>query len=117
MTALVSKREKTRFGLSTGREYKSWRAMLYRCTREKDVRYHRYGGRGIKVCQGWNDFGNFLNDMGPRPEGRTLDRIDNDGNYSCGHCEECLRQGWAANCRWATAKEQNNNQLRHKKQK
>jgi hypothetical protein len=44
----------------------------------------------------------FYEDMGPRPEGTSLDRKDNDGNYSCGKCDECKRNGWKANCRWAT---------------
>jgi len=70
--------------------------------------YH--GGRGIKVCERWRAFENFLTDMGQKPFSEaSIDRIDNDGNYSCGHCEECLRNGWPANCRWATDKEQQRN--------
>lgn len=72
----------------------SWQAMHDRCTHPYHPRYHRYGGRGIKVCERWNDFSNFLADMGNRPAGHTLDRIDNDKGYE------------RDNCRWATPKQQ-----------
>ena len=79
-------------------EYRSWQSMITRCYNEKYHHWHRYGGRGVKVCDRWrNSFENFLADMGPRPTGTTLDRKDNDGNYE------------PSNCRWATATEQRNN--------
>lgn len=62
--------------------------------------YPQYGGRGIKVCDRWQRFENFLADMGVRPEGKTLDRIDTDGNYEPG------------NCKWSTASEQQQNKRR-----
>jgi hypothetical protein len=83
----------------------SYRSMI---NRTKSSSYHaskRYKGRGIKVCYGWmpknNGYINFLNDMGERQQGMTLDRIDNEGNYTCGNCKECKSNGWHANCRWA----------------
>lgn len=79
------------------REYASWTSMLQRCRNPRCNRYARYGGRGITVCDAWSSFANFLSDMGSRPEGTTLDRINNDGNYEAG------------NCRWATHVQQAKN--------
>lgn len=82
--------------------------MLGRCENERTHLYHRYGGRGIRVCERWRtSIEAFAEDMGPRPSpSHSVDRIDNDGNYSCGKCEECIRNGWLSNCRWATVHEQ-----------
>lgn len=73
--------------------YKVWSSMLNRCSREGASFYHQYGGRGIKVCERWKLFENFYKDMGDRPKGMTIDRINNDGNYEL------------SNCRWVTHKE------------
>lgn len=80
------------------RTYRTWEGMKRRCTNPKHPQYHRYGGRGIMYDPSWEKFENFLKDMGQRPIGYTLDRIDNDGNY----CVE--------NCKWSSAKEQQSNQ-------
>lgn len=94
---------------ATTRVYRTWQGMLARCSNPNEVKWERYGGRGIVVCARWREFANFLADMGERPPDTTLDRINNDRHYSCGHCDECKANAWAANCRWATRHEQNRN--------
>lgn len=98
LEALAAKR--TTHGHTSGRRsptYNSWQSMRHRCQNPSRPNYERYGGRGITVSGRWQSFENFLADMGERPEGTTLDRIDVNGNYEPG------------NCRWATAKQQMNN--------
>lgn len=93
------------------REYASWAGMIWRCTNPQGQRYEDYGGRGIKVCRRWlcgttrkHPFECFLEDMGKRPVGKTIDRIENDGNYK------------PNNCRWASPAEQRRNQRPRRRQ-
>jgi hypothetical protein len=90
-------------GLTNSPEWRSWSAMRSRCLNPNYARYDLYGGRGISICERWNAFENFLEDMGPRPQGTSLDRINNNVNYE------------PDNCRWADALTQRHNQRRHDK--
>ena len=76
------------------RTYRTWKEMRQRCLNPNNDKWRWYGGRGISICREWDKFEVFWADMGDRPEGKTIDRIDSDGNYE------------KSNCRWATPTEQ-----------
>lgn len=98
---LVAGAYSTKHGLKRHRLYPIWKTMRMRCNNPNNHKYANYGGRGIQVCERWNDFKNFLEDMGASfSEGLSLDRIDVNGHYT------------PANCRWASYKVQANNRER-----
>ena len=90
-------KHRLRHGHSNSRTYNTWRSMRSRCDNPRSKGYPWYGQRGISYHESWKSFDCFLSDMGERPEGLELDRIDSDGNY------------YKENCRWVTRKENLNN--------
>lgn len=85
--------------------YTTWQGMLQRCNNPNVPNYKYYGGQGVKVCKRWNNYVNFLKDMGEKPEGLSIDRIDTYGDYK------------PKNCHWATPKQQTNNRRYPKRRK
>lgn len=93
----LSSKRNVKHGAVGTAEYSTWRSMKNRCGNSRSKDYPNYGGRGITVCERWSLFENFFADMGVKPEGGSIDRIEVNGNYEPG------------NCKWATQKEQTEN--------
>ena len=100
-----TKKRRTTHGQSGKRSatYNVWAGMIKRCTNPNAQGYDRYGGRGIKVCDAWKSFESFFADMGDKPEGHSIERVDNDGDYS------------PENCVWALVSAQSRNKSNNRK--
>lgn len=98
-TSCGCKRREAHFkhGMSATPQWHAWQSMRQRCENPNDPAYKNYGGRGIKVCDRWGSYANFIADMGLRPPGYELDRRDNDGDYT------------PDNCQWVSKKANRNN--------
>jgi hypothetical protein len=97
-------------GLSFTRIASTRKGMIQRCLNPRNKDYRKYGGRGIRVCVAIrNSPATILELLGEKPEGMSVDRKNNDGNYSCGNCSECASNNWSMNIRWATPTQQSRN--------
>jgi len=97
---VLTKHGHTNFGGKPSGVYSSWQHLKDRCLNKNNTEYNYYGGKGIEVCEKWLNFTGFLEDMGDRPRGKTIDRIDINGNYN------------KENCKWSTFTDQMNNTRR-----
>lgn len=98
----AAKRRPANHGMAGSATYNVWASMIQRCRNPRAASFRNYGARGISVCERWHDFREFLRDMGDVPAGRSIDRIDVNGNYEPG------------NCRWVTMREQQRNRTNNK---
>lgn len=103
-------RSRAKHNLSGTRLYHSWNAMVGRCLHANNPSFKKYGARGIWVCAFLSESPSGIKSViGERPEGKTLDRKDTKGGYTCGQCPQCSKNGWPLNIRWLTPTEQARN--------
>jgi transcription elongation factor Elf1 len=96
-------------GMRQTRVYRLWVGMLTRARNPNTKSQHNYIGRGIRACEGLYRFENFYALLSDPPRKQSIDRINNEGHYSCGQCPECCQNNWPMNLKWSTSKEQNRN--------
>jgi len=98
-------------------EFKAWLNIKQRCENPHERSFRNYGARGVYICGGWREsFAAFLAAVGRRPDDdHSIDRIDNDGAYTCGRCAQCAERGAPMNCKWSTLSEQNCNRRGNRK--
>lgn len=99
----TAKKRKTTHGLAGSPTYVSWQSMRSRCKNPNVISYKDYGLLGVTICKRWEKFEHFLSDMGERPVGKSLDRIDPFGNYEPNNCKWSTRKEQARNTRGAAA--------------
>lgn len=111
-----TRKVKTIHNLCRTPEYSVWQGIKDRCFAPRTTGTANYKGRGITVCERYrNNFIAFYVDVGPKPSSEhSIDRINNNGHYSCGNCEQCLQNQWKMNIRWATKQTQSNNTRRNR---
>lgn len=103
-----------RHGVNRFKGYSVWLQMNQRCRNPKTKNYNNYGGRGIQICEGFRSFPTYHRIMQERPSPKhSIDRVNNEGHYSCGECRECVANHWPLNLRWATKAEQVRNMRRN----
>jgi len=101
----------TKHGLAGTIYNSTWKGMTQRCYNVEGKDYHRYGARGIRMCEFFRASpANLKLVLGERPFDNSIERVNNDGNYSCGSCAECVSKNWPLNVKWATRIEQGRNQ-------
>lgn len=95
--------------------YKTWDGMKSRCLWPNHQDFANYGGRGIRICVGLRRSPTVIVQLiGNKPSGKSIDRVNNEGHYSCGACYQCRRNNWPMNLRWATPKQQANNRRKRR---
>lgn len=110
----VTAARNTKHGKSDTKLYSRWKLIRQRALTGSSPRAADYVERGVRLCEGWQEYERFERDVGDRSgEGLSLERMNNDVGYTCGSCPECSSNGWPMNVAWADATTQNNNTRRN----